>query len=87
MSQKKGVVSFIVTIPYIHQPGRCSLHPRKLTWIPKIACLKGDPFEKPSFLVYMLDFGGVTIFITQFASPFLIDSKWLDPNHPDLRAP
>ena len=33
------------------------IHPRKLTWIPKIAIFsKRDTFSKPSFLVSMLDF-------------------------------
>ena len=37
------------------------LHPRKLTWIPKMTpYLKGDTLKKPSFLVSMLDFGGGT---------------------------
>ena len=37
------------------------LHPRKLLWIPKIAIFERRYILKPSFLVSMLDFGGVHI--------------------------
>ncbi len=42
------------------QPVNLILHPRKLRWIPKIAILFERRYiQKTSFLVSMLDFGGV----------------------------
>ncbi len=35
-----------------------ALHPWKLTWIPKMAIFERRNILKPSFLVFMLDFGG-----------------------------
>ena len=52
------------------------IHPRKLTWIPKIAIFsKGDTFSKPSFFgIYLRFQGGYT-------------SKWPDPLHFTDRPP
>ena len=55
------------------------LHPRNLTWIPKMTpCLKGPvtfAFQGPSFWISMLDFGGCTSFyIIKNHGPMVIES-------------